>query len=874
VSVDVTTPRRRELVGQVAAPLRRFLATEAGSAGIMLAAAIVALAWANSPWSDAYSSLWHAEIAIDLDGADLTLELEHWVSDGLMALFFLVVGLEVRRELSMGELTERRRVVVPLLGALGGMAVPALLYLAIVPSGDAAGGWGIVIATDTALVLGALAIVGPALGTQLRIFLLSVAVVDDVVAVSVIGIVYSESLDAVALTVAGGSLAVIALLAHRGVWRASIYALALLMLWVATVESGLHPSIAGMLAGLLIGAHPARQADVERATAVFRAFRQAPLPDVGYLAGRELQRTVSVNERLQVALLPAVSYVIVPLFVFANAGVDLRGGVLRDALASPVTWAIIVGLVAGKFLGIGVASLAAARAGLGALPQGVGPGQVLGGAALSGIGFTVSLLIANLAFDSPELVEDATVGVLLAAVVATLTGWLVFRLAAVLRGERTATLPMVLDPPVDPERDHIRGPVDAPLTLVEYADFQCPFCGRATGEIEALQERFGDDLRYVFRHLPLPDVHPDAELTAEAAEAAAAQGRFWEMHDRLFAHQDRLDPVDLYGHAAALSLDLERFAGALGTRAHAERVRADVASAHASGAEGTPTFFVNGVRQIGRYDDEALAAALAEGRPPAPVVAVGDGAEQRRAVSRLLPAMGRLRDVQTEPAPLVLDGLEETPDDGAFPRLGPHQIATLGRFGERRRAAAGERLFRSDESAAGFVVVVSGAVAMVDGYGQENRVRGVHGEGRFLGGLGLLAGEAMLLTPVAQQATEVLIVSTDSLRAALDSERELRDVVLRALLLRRSYVLGMATMTIVGSGASPEARRLREFLTARDVIYSWLDLDADKVAAEILRDLGVRADETPVVITRDQQVLRKPSETEVSAALALEGRPV
>ena len=871
MSADVTTPRRRELVAQVAAPLRRFLATEAGSAGIMLAAAIVALVWANSPWSDAYWSLWHTQIAIDVDGADLTLDLEHWVSDGLMALFFLVVGLEVRRELSMGELTERRRIVVPLLGALGGMAVPALLYLAIAPSGDATDGWGIVIATDTALVLGALAIVGPALGTQLRIFLLSVAVVDDVVAVSVIGIVYSESLDGVALSVAGASLAVIALLAHRGVWRASVYALVLLMLWVATVESGLHPSIAGMLAGLLIGAHPASRADVERATALFRAFRQAPLPDVGYLAGRELQRTVSVNERLQVALLPAVSYVIVPLFVFANAGVDLGGGVLGDALASPVTWAIVVALVAGKLLGIGVTSLAAARAGLGALPQGVGQGQVLGGAALSGIGFTVSLLIANLAFDSPQLVDEATVGVLLAAVIATLTGWLVFRLAAELRGERTATLPMVLDPPVDPARDHIRGPVDAPLTLVEYAGFQCPFCGRATGEIEALQERFGDDLRYVFRHLPLPDVHPDAELTAEAAEAAAAQGRFWEMHDRLFAHQDRLDPVDLYGHAAALGLDLERFSGDLGTRAHAARVRADVASAHASGAEGTPTFFVNGVRHVGRYDEEALAAALSDGAPRAPVDrASADGSDRARAVSPMLPAVGRLRDLQAEPAPLVLDGLQETPDDGSFPRLTPAQIATLARFGERRRVAAGELLFGPGESAADFVLVVSGAVAVVDGYGQENRVRGVHGEGRFLGGLGVLTGEAMLLTPVAQQRTEVLVVPTDSLRAALDSERELRDVVLRALLLRRSYVLGMATVRIVGSGTSPEARRLREFFTAHDVLYSWLDLDADTLAAEILRDLGVGADETPVVITRDQQVLRRPSETEVSAALGLD----
>src|SRR5690606_25952616 len=174
-------PERRGLVAQMREPLRRFLATEAGSAGIMIAAVVVALVWANSPWSDGYESLLHAEASVQIGGAVLSMDVGHWISDGRMALFCLVIGLEVRRELSMGELTERRRIIVPVLGALGGMATPALLYLAINPSGEAANGWGIVIATDTALVLGALAIVGPAISTQLRIFLLSVAVFDDIV---------------------------------------------------------------------------------------------------------------------------------------------------------------------------------------------------------------------------------------------------------------------------------------------------------------------------------------------------------------------------------------------------------------------------------------------------------------------------------------------------------------------------------------------------------------------------------------------------------------------------------------------------------------------------------------------------------------------
>ena len=864
-------PARRVLVAQMREPLRRFLATEAGSAGIMVAAVVAALLWANSAWSDAYESLLHTSASVQIGGAQLSMDVGHWVSDGLMALFFLVIGLEVRRELSMGELTERRRIIVPVLGALAGMAIPALLYLAINPSGEAASGWGVVIATDTALVLGALAIVGPASSTQLRIFLLSVAVFDDLVAVAVIGVVYSSSLDLVALAVAAAALALIALLSRRGEWRYSVYAVVFLVLWVATVQSGLHASIAGMAAGLLIGAHPARRTDVERVAARFRAFQQAPLPDVGYAARKALQQSVSMNERLQVVLHPAVAYVIVPLFVLANAGVDLRGGVLSEAIASPVTWGVVAGLVVGKTIGIGVTALASSRLGVGPLPQGVGEGQVIGGAALSGIGFTVSLLIANLAFTSTELRDATTVGILLAAVLATLTGWVVFRLAAVLRGERTASRPMVLDRAVDPARDHSRGPVDAPLTLVEYGDFECPFCSRATGMVDALIERFGDDLRYVFRHLPLADVHPNAVLAAEAAEAAAAQGAFWKMHDHLFTHPDQLEPPDLLTHAAALGLDVERFSRELGTGVHAARVREDVASAEASGATGTPTFFVNGRRQVGRYDEESLAAALTGGQPPPAVGAPAD-AMPAKPEGPGVPAVGRLRAPTAITAPLMLDGLEETSDsEGAFPRLSSDQIAALSRLGQRRQVAAGEPIFGDGEPGADFVVVISGAVAVVDGYGQDNRVRGVHGPGRFLGGLGTLRGQAMFLTPVAQQDGQVLTVPTERLTTALNSDPQLRDMILRTYLLRRSYLIDQTAVKIIGSGASSAAQRLREFLTARDVLHSWLDLDTDQHASALVQQLGIGPEETPVAITRERRVLRNPSEAELAAALDLDG---
>jgi Na+/H+ antiporter NhaA len=612
-----TRASRRTLLAQVASPLRRFMATEAGSAGLLLAATVVALAWANSPWSGSYESLWETQAVVAVGDGEIDLDLRHWVNDGLMALFFFTIGLEVRRELSVGELTQRRRIVVPGVAALGGMVVPALLYLLIAPSGDAAAGWGIVIGTDTAFLLGALALVGPLCPTQLRVFLLSLTVFDDAVAVAVIGAVYSSSLDWAAMLVAAACLGALAWLSRRGEWRAPLYGIVGVVLWIATLESGLHPAIAGMAAGLLIAARAPARGQVEMAAARFRAFRQSPLPDVGLAAKRGLQRAVSVNDRFQVNLHPLTSYVVVPVFALANAGVDLRGGVLGEALRSPVMWAVVAGLVAGKLIGIGAGALGAVRLGLGRLPQGVGEGQVLGGAALSGIGFTVSLLIVGLAFDNPVLRQEATVGVLLAGVLAVLLGWVVFRLAAVLRGERTAGLPTVLADPVDPARDHIRGPADAPLTLVEYGDYECPFCGRATGVINELSARFGDRLRYVFRHLPLPDVHPHAELAARAAEAAGAQGRFWEMHDLLFAHQDELEIEDLLGYASELGLDVEGFARAIDDEALAEHVREDVTGAEASGARGTPTFFVGGRRHVGPYDAQSLASELTASAPPA-----------------------------------------------------------------------------------------------------------------------------------------------------------------------------------------------------------------------------------------------------------------
>jgi Na+/H+ antiporter NhaA len=607
VSVDQTTGE----VGDAAAGsrLKAYIRTEGGSAGLLVLAALVALVWANSAWSGAYEDLWHTELDITFGSGTLAMDLHHWVNDALMVVFFFVIGLEVRREFSVGELTDRRRLTVPLIAGIGGMAVPAALYLLVNPSGEAARGWGVVIGTDTAFLLGVLALVGPAVSTQLRIFLLTLTVIDDIVAVSVIGVVYTDDLAVKPLLVAAGCLVGIALLSRLGEWRASPYVVLVVVLWFATLESGLHASIAGMLAGLLIPAVSPTRSSVESAAQQFRAFRQSPMPEVQRAARASLNRAISVNERLQEVLHGWTSYVVVPVFALANAGVDLRGGLLGEALTSPVTWGVTLGLVVGKVLGIGLGGRAAVRFGWGRLPQGVGFGHLLAGGALSGIGFTVSLLIIGLAFEDERLQDEATVGVLLSVVLASAVGWVLFSLAAMLFDQRDAALPTLLSEPVDPEVDHVKGPPDASLTLVEYLDYECPFCARVTGAAAEVKEHFGERLRYVVRHLPMP-MHPHAELAAVAVEAADRQGQFWPMHELLFKNQDELELEDLTGYAADLGLDVEQFLRDMSDSRLSDRIRRDVLSAADSGVRGTPTFFVGDRRHEGAHDARSLIAEL------------------------------------------------------------------------------------------------------------------------------------------------------------------------------------------------------------------------------------------------------------------------
>lgn len=589
------------------------LRSESGSALLLLGVALFALAWANSPWSESYVHLWELPASVDIGSFGIDLTLHEWVNDGLMVLFFFLIGLEVRQELAVGSLRDRRRALVPLVAGLVGVVVPALIYLAIAGR-EAAAGWGVVVGTDTAFLLGALALLGPAMSNQLRVFLLTLTVVDDFLAVSIIGTVYTENLQVVPLLIAIGCLVVLALLGRARVWRTGPYVLVVFILWLATLRSGVHPSLAGMAAGLLVPAPATERSHVESARERFRDFWQSPQAGAARSVRLGLAQSISINDRLHDALRGPVSLLVVPIFALANAGVDLRGGGFGESIGSAVTWGVVAGLVLGKFVGISLGTWGAIRLGLGRLPDGVGPGSVLGGAALSGIGFTMSLLIIGLGLEG-RAADEATIGVLIALVLATALGAVIFRLARVRWGETTADLPTALDPPVNPELDHIHGSNSAPYTVVEYLDFECPFCARATGMWRDLKDRFGDDIRYVVRHLPLEDVHPHSFKAAIAAEAAARQGRFWEMHDILFANQLRLEPEQLREYAAEIGLDLERYDADFADEELADWVRLNQQSAHRSGARGTPTFFLNGTRHSGPHDARTLIASLENYEP-------------------------------------------------------------------------------------------------------------------------------------------------------------------------------------------------------------------------------------------------------------------
>lgn len=412
----------RPLARLVARPVREFLRVETAGSLVLLAAAVVALVWANSAWSDSYTEFWHTEVALDLGGHRISEELHAWVNDALMVIFFFVVGLEIKYELVNGDLRDPKTAALPIVAALGGMVVPAGIYAVLNAGGDGSAGWGIPMATDIAFAVGVLGLLGHRIPSPARLFLLTLAIVDDIGAIIVIAVFYTSDLSLGWLALALLGLGVMLVLRALRVWAVPVYLGIGVFVWFAMFSSGVHATLAGVAVGLICPAVPLLR---ERAA---REYAQEALRN-NTLDPEEVSRlrfllgeSVSMVERLQSALHPVSSYVVLPVFALANAGVYLGGGVIGDAVGSPVTLGIVAGLVLGKPIGIVLASWLAIRLGLARLPDRSGWGLMVGVGLVAGVGFTVSLFIAGLSFDAPVLTADAKAGILAGSIIAAVAG--------------------------------------------------------------------------------------------------------------------------------------------------------------------------------------------------------------------------------------------------------------------------------------------------------------------------------------------------------------------------------------------------------------------------------------------------------------------
>jgi Na+:H+ antiporter, NhaA family len=408
-----TTTRRAERGPTLLSPLRDFLRTEASSGVLLVAATLVALLWANSPWSDSYESFWQRTAAVSVGGWQLELTLQYWVNDALMAIFFFVVGLEIKRELANGHLSTRRTAMLPVAGALGGMLVPALIYLAIAGS-TAPRGWAVPVATDIALAVGVVTLAGTAVPSGLRAFLLGLAIVDDIGAILIIALVYSSGVKPAQLAVSVGAVLLAVLLRRLGVRGTLPFLVIAMVAWYYLYKAGIHPTLAGVAMGLLAPTEPhmsSEMIDIEE-------FTDVSTVEAARTSTALARNSVSEVEWLQHMLHPWTSFVIVPIFAIANAGVEVSADGLRDLFSSALGWGIALGLLVGKPLGIWLSTRLAVRIGVAEMPAGHRPRPFLGVGMAAGIGFTVALFVAELAFTDPVQRDQAKLAVLLASVMA------------------------------------------------------------------------------------------------------------------------------------------------------------------------------------------------------------------------------------------------------------------------------------------------------------------------------------------------------------------------------------------------------------------------------------------------------------------------
>jgi len=431
--------REQPPVERIVRPFQDFAHKQSSGGILLIVATAVALTWANSPLGESYAALWHTKLTVGVGDASITKDLTHWINDGLMAVFFLVVGLEIKREVLVGELSSVRNAALPVAAALGGAVVPAAIYLAINAGTEGAAGWGIPMATDIAFALGVLALLGERAPIALKVFLTALAIVDDIVAVLVIALFYTSEISWGALGV--GGLFLVSLIAANliGVGRTFVYALLGVGLWLTFLLSGVHATIAGVLLALTVPAvsfiNPG--AFLERSRYVLDRFEKAGEKGENVLSNEERQAALhALNHaayklepplhELEHALHPWVVFAIMPLFALANAGVPLGGGIV-EALTSPVSLGIAAGLVVGKQIGVTLFAWLAVRSGVAELPQGIGWRHVYGAGWLAGIGFTMSLFISDLAFSDGSLVDAAKLGILAASLIAGVVGWTILR---------------------------------------------------------------------------------------------------------------------------------------------------------------------------------------------------------------------------------------------------------------------------------------------------------------------------------------------------------------------------------------------------------------------------------------------------------------
>ena len=593
-------------------PLRQFLRTETGSAAVLLAATVAALAWVNID-AASYRTVWDTRLSVSLGGAGVSQDLGEWINSGLMTFFFLVVGLEARREFDMGELRERRRLALPLLAGAGGMIVPIAIYLLINAGRPSAHGWGTAMSTDTAFALGMLALVGRHLPDRVRTYLLTFSVVDDLVGIAIIAFAYSGQIHVDALLT---GLAILGRhwpsCGRRGVRYGPAYALLGVAAWIAIFKSGVDPVLVGLVMGLMTYARPAARGDLERASDLFRLFREQPTPELAQSAREGVRTALSPNDRLQQIYHPLTSYVIVPLFALSNTGVVISGSFLARAFTSPVTLGILVGYVVGKPLGTAGAAWLVTRVSRGRIRPPVGWAAVAGAGAIGGIGFTVSLLIASLAFRGAQL-EEARVGVLSAGIVAsalTLDRVPAGRTAAQAAARSAPCSARRRSSPTSPCRS-----TPSATTCAARRSRRSPWSSTETSSARtaarpsrwsascwpttATSATSGGTCRSTTctrtprppRRRPRrrPRRAPSGRCTTCCSATRERCGpRTWSATPPASAWTSRGSPTTSTQHAGAA------------------QVAEDVDSADLSGVSGTPTFFINGIRHQGAYDIETL----------------------------------------------------------------------------------------------------------------------------------------------------------------------------------------------------------------------------------------------------------------------------